>query len=184
MKRPTLALMLLPIFTLAAACASTRPPTGVDRDALKLQVEETVQTFRTRDPGLERFFKRSYGWAVFPKVTKGAAGVGGANGRGLVYEEKALVGYSTLSQATIGLQLGGQTYREIVFFQTKVDLDRFRAGTFAFDAQASAVAVRAGASTDANYTRGAAVFTMTRAGLMYEASIGGQRFTYEPLHEE
>ena len=183
MKTIPLALPL--IATLAAlGCASTRPPAGASLDALTEQANDTVALFQERDPSMDRFFERSYGWAVFPKVTKGAAGIGAANGRGLVIEDGDIVGYSTVTQATIGFQLGGQTYREIVFFQTRPDLEHFKAGRFEFDAQASAVAARAGASADANYARGAAVFTMTRAGLMYEASIGGQKFTYEPLHEE
>jgi len=182
--RTTAHLAVAALAAVITGCASTAPPVGVELDALTEQVNETVSQFRQRDPGMERFFERSYGWAVFPKVAKGAAGVGGANGRGLVIEQGDVVGYTTVSQATIGLQLGGQTYREIIFFQTRPDLEHFKAGRFEFDAQASAVAARAGASADANYARGVAVFTMTRAGLMYEASIGGQKFTYEPLHEE
>lgn len=185
MTRRTMTTVLFMLILLTPiSCASRRPPTGERLDTLTREVEATVSLFRSSDAGVARFFERSYGWAVFPDVVKGAAGIGGANGRGLVFEDGRAVGYATVSQATIGLQLGGQAYREIIFFQTRTDLDRFKAGGFEFDAQASAVAVRAGASADANYTRGVAVFTMARGGLMYEASVGGQRFTYEPLHAE
>jgi lipid-binding SYLF domain-containing protein len=117
---------------------------------------------------------------VFPTVGKGAVGVGGAYGKGVVYQQGEVVGYCDLSQGTVGLQLGGQAYREIIFFEYKEALDWFKTGNFAFSAQASAVAVNEGASADAKYDRGVAVFTMTKGGLMFEASIGGQKFGYQP----
>lgn len=187
MPYATRILALLTVSTLMlllGACASTRPPVGAKRDYLVANAQATVSLFEQRDPQIERFFTRSYGYAVFPTVAKGAIGIGGANGRGLVYEENNLVGYTTLSQATFGLQLGGQTYSEIIFFKDMIDLKHFQEGKFEFNAQASAVAIHSGASADADYSRGVAIFTMTKGGLMYEASVGGQKFTYEPLHEE
>ena len=117
--------------------------------------------------------------AVFPKVTKGAVGVGGAYGKGVLYEDGRAVGYCDLSQATVGAQLGGQTYTEIICFQDRESLKKFKDGKFAFDAQASAVAVDAGASKNAAYRDGVAVYTTNEAGLMAEASIGGQKFSYQ-----
>ncbi len=177
-------LALLTLSLLFTGCASTRPPVGADRDYLASNAQATVSLFKQRDPKIERFFERSYGYAIFPRIAKGGVGFGGANGRGLVYEENKLVGYTTLSQATFGFQLGGQTFSEIIFFKDKIDLEHFQEGKFEFGAQASAVAIRAGGSADADYSRGVAIFTMTRGGLMYEASVGGQKFTYETLHEE
>ena len=105
-------------------------------------------------------------------------GVGGATGRGVVYEKGEVIGYSRMSQASIGFQLGGQSYAEVIFFQTKEALERFTGGNFEFGAQASAVALTAGVSADVNYRNGVAVFTQANGGLMYEASIGGQKFDY------
>jgi lipid-binding SYLF domain-containing protein len=117
---------------------------------------------------------------VFPTVGKGAVGVGGAYGKGVLYENGTPVGYCDLSQASIGLQLGGQGYTEIIAFENQDALNRFKSGNFAFDAQATAVALKSGAGANAKYANGVAVFTMDEAGLMYEASIGGQKFSYQP----
>ena len=111
--------------------------------------------------------------------SKGAIGVGGAYGKGILYQDGRQVGYCDLSQGSIGFQLGGQAYSEIIFLQTNSNLEDFKSGHFAFAAQASAVAVTAGASADAAYTAGVAVFTRPRRGLMGEAAIGGQNFTSE-----
>lgn len=165
----------------ATGCASTNPPTGASRDVLVEHVENAVAEIKKSDEGINHFFDDAYGYAVYPSVGKGAIGIGGANGRGLVYEEKQLVGYSTVTQATIGLQLGGQSYIEVIFFKAKIDLDHFKEANYEFDAQATAVAATAGASADAAYSHGIVVFTKIRGGLMFEASIGGQKFTYSPL---
>jgi lipid-binding SYLF domain-containing protein len=97
-----------------------------------------------------------------------------------VYEKGKPIGDTSLTQITIGFQLGGQAYSEIIFFKDKKTLDDFKNGNFELGAQASAVAVTAGASADANYEKGVAVFTMAKGGLMYEASVGGQKFSYDP----
>ena len=141
----------------------------------------TVARFRAQDPGLEKFFERAYGYVVFPNITKGALGVGGARGKGMVFEQGSAIGEAIVTQFTVGIQAGGQNYSEIIFFEDEQTLREFTEGRFEFSAQASAVAVRAGASADAAFDSGVAVFTMAKAGLMYEASIGGQKFKYEPL---
>lgn len=164
---------------LVAGCA-TAPKTAESRAELSSKVHSAVDKALKSDPGLKKFFDEAVGYAVFPTVGKGAIGVGGAYGRGELYEGGQLAGYCTLTQATIGLALGGQTYTELIFFETKAALDRFKSGSFAFAAQASAVALKSGASANAKYSDGVAVFTMGEAGLMYEASIGGQKFSYEP----
>lgn len=141
---------------------------------------DAIAAFKQADPGIETFFQEAYGYAVFPEITKGGIGIGGAQGDGTVFEGGASVGSSTMSQVTIGLQLGGQTYREIIFFKDKAALDNFKRGNFELAAEASAVAAAKGASKSANYERGVAIFTLAQSGLMFEASIGGQEFTYEP----
>jgi lipid-binding SYLF domain-containing protein len=182
MKRPLLMLGLMISIAIVSFACQTAPKTESGKAALRQEAKATIAVFKQNDPSLkENFFDKAYGWAVFPSIGKGAVGVGGAYGRGVVYEQGALVGYCDLSQGTVGLQLGGQAYREIIFFEYKEALDWFKTGNFAFAAQASAVAVTAGASTDVDYDRGVAVFTMTKGGLMFEASLGGQQFTYEPI---
>lgn len=146
--------------------------------------QETVDVFKKTDPSLQRFFAESAGWAVFPSVGKGAIGIGGAHGSGVLFEGGKAVGTCTLTQVTIGLQLGGQAYSEIVFFETALALTDFKKGTFALAAQVSAVAAAAGASANAKYQNGVAVFTIAKGGLMYEASVGGQNFTFEPFKKK
>jgi lipid-binding SYLF domain-containing protein len=157
---------------------STAPKSESDREALSAEVQATMTRFQKTDAGLKSFFSGAHGYAVFPSVGKGAVGVGGAYGKGEVFEKGTMIGWCDLSQATIGFQLGGQAYSEVIFFQTKEVFNRFTAGKFEFAAQASAVAATAGASADAPYRNGVAVFTMAQGGLMYEASIGGQKFSF------
>lgn len=143
--------------------------------------QETVTLFKKADPGLSRFFEGSVGWAVFPTVGKGAIGIGGAHGSGVLFQGGKAVGTCTLTQVTIGFQLGGQAYSEIIFFETEKTLADFKKGSFALAAQVSAVAAVEGASANAKYQLGVAVFTMAKGGLMYEASVGGQKFSFEPF---
>lgn len=143
------------------------------------KVAETIANFKNHDPNLKLFFQKAHGYAVFPTVGKGGAlYVGGAYGQGEVFKGGKLIGTTTLSQLTVGFQLGGQAYSELIFFKDKKALSDFTAGNFEFSAQASAVAVTAGASADADYDNGVAIFTLAKGGLMYEASIGGQKFTF------
>ncbi len=128
---------------------------------------------------MQQLFDSASGYAVFPTVGKGAIGVGGAYGRGQLFEDGQVGGFCDLTQGTIGFQLGGQAYSELIFFETATALTRFRRGNFAFAAQASAVAATAGASADADYESGVIVFTMAKGGLMFEASVGGQKFNFE-----
>lgn len=149
---------------------------GVDEGEIK----ETIKRLKASDPSIDIFFKKAYGYAVFPSVGKGGLGyLGGAHGKGKVYKKGRYVGRTTLTQVTVGLQLGGQIYSEIIFFKDKKALSDFQEGNFELGAQASAVALTSGASVNADYKDGIAVFTATKGGLMYEASVGGQKFTYE-----
>lgn len=177
--RTILLVSLVVVGLLLTGCATT-PKTAEARDELGEKVQTAIDLALQEDPGLSAFFAGAVGYAVFPTVGRGAVGVGGAYGKGELYERGQLAGYCTLSQATIGLALGGQRYTQFIFFETEAALDQFKSGNFAFAAQVSAVALRSGASANARYTDGVAVFTMSEAGLMYEASIGGQKFSYEP----
>ena len=144
------------------------------------EAEATIARFSHADSSMKRFFDNAYGYAVFPTIGKGAFILGGAHGSGLVYEKREIIGTVTLTQVTIGLQAGGQSYSQIIFFYDKVALDNLKNNDLKFAAQASAIAVTAGASTDVDYEGGVAVFTMGQGGLMLEASIGGQQFQFEP----
>lgn len=144
-------------------------------------VAEAISNFKNKDPKMKVFFKKAYGYAIFPTVAKGGIGIGGAYGSGEVYKKDKLIGTASLSQITIGFQLGGQAYSELIFFKDKRALDHFTSGNFEFDAQISAIAVTAGASVNADYNNGVAIFTLAKGGLMYEASVGGQKFGFDPI---
>ena len=151
-----------------------------DSDLLT-QANATKATFMRTDPGLSVFFQRAPGYVVFPGITKGAVGVGGAHGNGIVYEQGRPVGRAAVTQVSIGAQLGGQEYSEVVFFETPAALQHFKEGNLAFSGQVAAVALKSGASADAKYRDGVAVFTATKGGLMFDASVGGQKFKFEPF---
>ncbi|MGH7514980.1 MAG: YSC84-related protein [Gemmatimonadales bacterium] len=144
-------------------------------------VPPVIAKFKEKDPGMEKIFSDAVGYAVFPTVGKGAIGIGGARGKGWVYQRGGVIGNSTLTQVSIGFQLGGQAYSEIVFFQTRQALDNFKLGHLKLDAQASAIALTARASADLAYRNGVAIVTMAKGGLMYEASVGGQKFSFTPV---
>ncbi|MES9868791.1 MAG: YSC84-related protein [Sedimenticola sp.] len=143
-------------------------------------VDSAIAKLKSKDPSLKLFFKKAYGYAVFPNVGKGGIGLGGAYGEGEVYEKGRFIGTASLTQVSFGFQLGGQTYIEIIFFKDKHTLDDFTDGNFELGAQASAIAVTAGVSADADYENGVAVFTLPKKGLMYEAAVAGQKFSFEP----
>jgi lipid-binding SYLF domain-containing protein len=148
-------------------------------DKMELDVQKAILKIKQKDSGIQRFFDDSAGYAVLPSVGKGGVIVGGAFGRGLVIVNEQVDGYASMSQATIGLQLGGQKYSQFIFFKDQTALNHFKRGNFELGAQASAVAITAGASSDAAYDGGVAIFTVAAGGLMAEASVGGQRFSYE-----
>jgi lipid-binding SYLF domain-containing protein len=137
--------------------------------------------FIAADGFMKGLFERSYGYVIFPNVGKGGIGVGGAAGNGVVYEQNQIVGMAKLSQVSIGFQAGGQAYREVIFFESRKALDRFKSSQLEFSADVSAVAVKAGASANAKYAKGVMVFTMQKGGLMYEASVGGQKFKFNKM---
>ena len=171
------------IVVLASGC-STVPERKESKDVLVSQVKEAIAAFETKDPSIKTFFDGSYAYAVLPRVLKGAIWVGGAHGNGEVYEQGEMVGYCSMSQATLGFSFGGESFREIIFFREKPDLNKFRTEEFTFSAQASGVAATAGAAAKADYKDGMAVFVLTKAGLMLDVSLGGQKFKYVPRSTE
>lgn len=181
MKRIRLNVLLLAAVALLLSACSTAPKTETERQSLLTEANATLERFRASDLTIKDQMEKAYGYAVFPTVGKGAVGVGGAYGRGIVYEQGRPVGYCDLSQGSIGLQLGGQAYSELILFENKAALDRFKSSEFALAAQASAVAAASGAGANARYNDGVIVYTLAEKGLMYEASVGGQRFDYQPM---
>ncbi|UCD33140.1 MAG: lipid-binding SYLF domain-containing protein [Desulfobacterales bacterium] len=160
----------------------------------------TINVFK-KSPAVQPFFKKAYGYAVFPTVGKGGFLIGGAYGKGQVYRKGKVTGTTTLVKATIGFQLGGQAFSQIIFFQDKRAYNDFTSGSFEFDAEASAVAITAGAQAKAGtegatasasvgprtgkqaktkYRKGMAIFVHIKGGAMYEAAIGGQKFSFKP----
>lgn len=172
--------MGLGLGAIALAGCRVVPPSVAERDALHAEVRATIARFEAEEARMGLLFDTAYAYAVFPTVRKGGVGIGGAHGRGEVFEQQEMIGYCDLAQGTIGFQLGGQAYSEVIFFQNEWALSKFKTGQLAIAAQASAVSAASGASADAAYQQGVAVFTMARGGLMAEASIGGQRFRFVP----
>ncbi len=187
---------LFPIFALIAALlfAASTP-------AVADSFTDTIAFFQ-KSEDLKPFFNTAYGYAVFPNVGKGAVGIGGAYGHGKVYQAGLVTGVATLAKISVGLQLGGQVFREIIFFEDQRSYEEFTSGTFELDATASAVAITVGAQAQAGtggtsvgvstgpdtginsgpgYTKGMAIFVNSKGGFMAEAAIGGQRFTFEPI---
>ena len=154
------------------------------KDKKELEAAAAILSIKSKDPGMEDWFNNSAGYAVFPKVGKGGIGIGGAYGKGLIIVNDQVIGKTSLTQISIGLQLGGQAYAEFIFFKDEVALGEFKRGNFELGAQASAVAATLGASADASYSKGVAIFTNISGGLMYEASVGGQKFKYEDIGED
>lgn len=177
MRKVTLFVTLLALVLFNGKVLAFDPSTA---DEMELNVARAILDLKIKDSGIQRFFDDSAGYAVFPSVGKGGLIIGGAFGRGLVIVNEQVDGFASLSQFTIGLQLGGQKYSQFIFFKDQTALNHFKRGNFEFGAQASAVAITLGASADANYDAGVAVFTIAKGGLMFEGTIGGQRFSYEP----
>lgn len=152
-----------------------------DLDKQKKEAAEAIEAFKKADPSLQPFWEKSAGYAVFPRVGKGGFVVAGAHGTGLLFEKGTVAGEASLSQASIGLQAGGQSFSEVIFFETSDSLAGFKKGEWTMSAQVGAVAAAEGAGKNAKYREGVAVFTLVRSGLMAEAAVGGQKFKFTPL---
>ena len=167
------------LFTFSALLLPASLKAQTAKDNKIIADSKTAKAEFIKSDGLMKsLFDNSYGYVIFPNVGKGGIGVGGAAGNGIVYEKGKTTGSAKMKQVSVGFQFGGQAYREVIFFENKAALDRFKENKFEFAAQVSAVAATKGASADAKYKDGVMVFTQEKKGLMYEASIGGQKFSY------
>jgi lipid-binding SYLF domain-containing protein len=166
-------LLLLVLLTGVFAHAQSSKDQKLIRDS-----RDAKEDFIHTDGLMQNLFSSSYGYVIFPNVGKGGMGIGGAAGNGILYENGNAIGKAKMTQVSIGFQFGGQAYREVIFFESQSDLNRFKENRFEFSAQASAVAVTAGVSANVKYRDGVMIFTQQKGGLMYEASIGGQKFDY------
>jgi lipid-binding SYLF domain-containing protein len=152
-----------------------------EKEKLMSESKEAKADLIKTDPTMSKLFSDSYGYVMFPKNGKGGLIIGGSGGNGVVYEKGKTIGTAKMTQVTVGAQVGGQSYREVVFFENKEALDRFKDNKVEFTSQISAVAAKSGVSANAKYTEGVIVFTKDLSGLMAEASVGGQKFTYKTL---
>jgi len=142
------------------------------------EARQTAEVYKQKDPGIDSFFRRSIGYVVFPGIGKGGLGIGAAHGTGILFENGAPIGKVTMNQVSIGAQAGGQEFSQIVFYQVPKALAELKAGKAELSGQLSAVALNKGAAADAQFKNGVAVFTAAKGGLMYEASVGGQKFDF------
>jgi lipid-binding SYLF domain-containing protein len=171
---------LVAVVVLAGALATR----GAEEKPLGDQVKDAIQLFKTDSTNVAKLFDSAYGYAVLPSVGKGAVGIGAAAGKGQVFEKGTLIGTCKMTQVTIGAQLGGQEYAEVIFFETKDSLDGFKKSEWAMSAGVNAVAAAESASADAKYKNGVQVYTIAKGGLMFEASVGGQKFKFTPLEKK
>lgn len=162
---------------------SSASKSSEDRSALREEGKVSVERFGRTDSSLPKFVHDAWGYAIFPEIGKGGLIVGGSYGRGVVYEQQQHIGYADMTSATIGLQAGGQSFSELIVFQDKAALDRFKQGKLKFAANVSAVILKSGAAESAKFTDGVVVFVEPLGGAMVEASIGGQSFSYVTKEE-
>ncbi|MHC4958375.1 MAG: lipid-binding SYLF domain-containing protein [Planctomycetota bacterium] len=167
------------IIAVCAACASNpRPTSETGKRHLHREVDETIAAFKKKDPSIATFFDNAWGYVVFPNVGKGGFIVGAAAGDGEVYEKGKMIGWAGMSQGSIGLQIGGKTFSQIVFFESEVQFAQFKDGHFEFGAGVDAVAADKDAGLNSGYKKGVAVFIDIKEGLMADASASGQQFTF------
>lgn len=173
------AMVLVLAGPLLSGC-STAPITQRGRDDLIQQATDTMKQMSAADPGVDSLIQRGYGYALFPEVTKGGLVFGGGYGQAVVYAQGQHVGYASLAQASFGVQVGGHMYRELIVFENKTALDRFRENRLDFTADAEAVLADSGAAANAQSIDGIVVVVTPLAGAMAQAAIGGQQITYVP----
>lgn len=156
---------------------------GTNDTQLVSEARQTIALYKKADPSIDTFFRRSVAYAVFPGIGKGGLGIGGAHGTGVLFENGTPVGKVTMNQVTVGAQAGGQEFSQIIFYEVPHAVQELKAGHASLSAGISAVALSSGAAANAGFKNGVAVFTATKGGLMLEASVGGQKFSYEPLSD-
>lgn len=165
----TIAMMFVTIFSF-----------GQNKDEKKVikDAKNAVTVMKSADKGYEKFFRNSSGYAVFPNVGEGALIIGAASGNGVLYENGTATGMADLKKLDIGAQAGGESYMQVIFFETKDALNEFKAGNFEFSAEAKAVILDKGVGKKVNYNDGVVTFIKSKSGAMADASIGGQKFNY------
>ena len=151
-----------------------------DKQLIK-DAEAAKADFLKTDALMKKLFDNAHAYAIFPNIGKGGIGVGGAAGNGIVYQNGKMIGKASMRQVNIGFQFGGQAYREVIFFENSETLERFKENKVELSAQVSAIAVKTGAAATAKYADGVMIFTQQKGGLMYEATVGGQKFKFEPF---
>jgi lipid-binding SYLF domain-containing protein len=144
-------------------------------------VAATIASFKSKQPSSKKLFAKAYGYAIYPTVTRGAFAIGGAYAEGGVYKKGKLVAKTSLTAVSIGLGAGGESYSEVIFFQNKAAFDRFAEGKIELGARANAVFLEQGVSGEPPYVDGVLILAQTKAGLMADASVGGQKLTFEKL---
>lgn len=182
MKHWTTALLILSLVGLSSVVARGQETTAKREqlDMLRTNATAAIELFQKTDSKMGKVFDEAAGYVVFPSIIKGAAGIGGAHGLGVVYANGKEIGTAGMTQVTVGAQLGGQEFAEVIFFETKAALNEFTKSDWAMSAQASAVAASDGGAATAKYRLGVMVFTLIKGGLMFEASVGGQKFHFIP----
>lgn len=180
MKRALLSLVLVAGGTMLSFGCESEPKTQEQQESVRSSSRAALTAMQAKDESLDDLIDRAAGYVIFPNVGKGGLIVGGAQGRGEVFENGNFIGYAELQQASVGAQIGGQTFRELIVFENQAALDRFKRGKLEFAANASAVALKAGAAKSAEFKDGIAVFVEPTGGLMAEASVGGQQITFTP----
>jgi lipid-binding SYLF domain-containing protein len=181
MNRTMLGLTIAVSLVGGLGACSTEPKGEADKSTLASDASAALTAFRNDDSSLQALLDKSAGYAVFPEIGKAGLGVGGSYGRGEVFEGGKKIGYADVTKATIGLQIGAQTFSELIVFINQKNLDAFKRSEFELGADVSAVALKAGAAATADHSKGVVVFVRTKGGLMAEASVGGQKFSYKPL---
>jgi lipid-binding SYLF domain-containing protein len=180
MKSKTRSVVVMVLAMGLMAGCSTGSVTKEEGDALSKQAQASRQEWNKVDPQFEAFAKKGYGFAFFPEITKGGLVIGGAHGRGVVYEKGQHIGYADLTQASVGFQAGFQDYSQLIVFENQPAMDKFKRNEIDFGANASAVVADKGAAASAQFVDGVAVFVRPTGGAMAEASLGGQQIAYLP----
>ena len=181
MKKTIINIVAILVLTMTSQFSMAQ--TGESTAEFTQESKEALAKMIKKSPSLQPYYDQSYGYAIFPKVTKVGVSLGVAAGKGIVFKNHLAISMSKLKQLTFGLQFGAQKYSEVIFFQNEKAFEQFMNKKLKLNGQASAVAIKKGASADLSYSYGVAVFTQAKGGLMFEASIGGQHFANQPIED-
>jgi lipid-binding SYLF domain-containing protein len=181
MKKTYLFSLALLVFSVCIMPKGIKAQTAEEKEELVTASKKAKSDFTKTDPTMSGLFASSAGYVIFPKNGKGGLIIGGSGGNGVLYVGGKPIGSAKMAQVTVGAQIGGASYSEIIVCENQDAVGRFKANKFEFSSNISAVALKSGSSKDAKYTDGVAVFTQDQTGLMAEATVGGQKFTYKPF---